>query len=130
MVDASLEPRVSGLGGVHIVRAAPARRECGSNFDATLVLDVQPARLVLRGDLDLHAGAQLTELASPYATKRMVVDLTDVDFIDSSGLNALLSLHATSASAGGALMVGPMSPVAERLFDLTGTLHYLRRGDC
>jgi len=96
-------------------------------FDATLVLDARPARLVLKGDLDLHTGAQLAELATPYAGRDLLMDLSEVEFVDSSGLNALLWLHRRSAACGGSLVVGPVSPNVEKVFQMTGVLEYLRQ---
>lgn len=62
------------------------------------------------GEIDLATVEQVERaLAAPAAAGlRVIVDLTGCDFIDSSGLRALVSARSTAAEAGGgiALVVG------------------------
>ncbi len=77
-----------------------------------------PGPLVrVRGDLDLETAPVLTEqlkaLLGPYLT---VVDLSDVEFMDSTGLGVLVGAHTESAARGGGLaLVGPQLRVQKIL---------------
>jgi anti-anti-sigma factor len=82
------------------------------------------ARVTLRGELDLdRAGAvatQLTDLAGQGASS-VIVDVSDLNFIDSSGLRALLSAREQLAGAGATLQLTDLSPAVERVLEMTGT---------
>jgi anti-anti-sigma factor len=93
-------------------------------MDRILRIDAQPAddtlTLFLRGELDL---ATLPEVRSAFARHAdgqvaIVVDLHDLDFIDSSGLRVLLELNATQLGPP-VRFQRPSEPVS-RLLDLTG----------
>ena len=76
-------------------------------------------RITVSGELDIGTAPHLREhtsrqLAEP--TELVVLDLTDVSFIDSSGLHVLLD---TAAQDDSRLRIVP-SPVCLRLFDITG----------
>jgi len=76
-------------------------------------------RITVSGELDIATAPQLREhtsrqLAEP--TELVVLDLTDVSFIDTSGLYVLVD---AAAQDDGRLRVVP-SPVCLRLFDLAG----------
>jgi anti-sigma B factor antagonist len=53
--------------------------------------------------------------------RRIVVDLRKLDFMDSSGLRALLTLHARASSDGFELGVVRGNPSVHRVFEVTGT---------
>ena len=75
------------------------------------------------GDLDLARADELSasvETVDLVPLQRVVVDLADVTFMDSTGLNALVRLHRRVAAVGGALAVTRPSPRVARLLDLTG----------
>ena len=82
--------------------------------------------LVLRvaGELDLESAATLqnrvSELLPPGGTE-VVLDLRQVEFIDSSGLRALLGLRDDAKRNGHALTLIPPPPLAQRVFEITGT---------
>ncbi|HZL64376.1 MAG TPA: STAS domain-containing protein, partial [Thermoleophilia bacterium] len=81
------------------------------------------AVVVAAGELDLHSSPPFKEAlvgAIEGAASRVVVDLTDVTFIDSSALGALIGGARRSALSGTELMiVCPPGSVA-RVIDLTG----------
>ncbi len=53
---------------------------------------------------------------------RVVVEMRDVSFMDSSGLRVLIAGYKAAESAGGALTVRDPSDVVVRLLDITGQL--------
>ena len=79
-------------------------------------------QLALVGELDLatlHVLEQ--ELDRIAATeKALVLDLRRLEFIDSSGLHALLRAHRRLGDAGGQLTIVRGPRAVERLFRLTG----------
>jgi anti-anti-sigma factor len=87
--------------------------------------------LIVRGDLDVGVGVEFVDavdkvLAGDQSNVEVVIELGDVDFIDSSGLRALLQLRQTY---GERVRVGAISPAVQRLLELTGTLEHFRLGD-
>src|SRR3954469_8509133 len=76
------------------------------------------------GELDLATAPKLCsalDAARIHRVKRLVIDLTGVDFCDSTGLRALLGASTELRFGGGRLAVVclPDGPVA-RLFDIVG----------
>ena len=55
-----------------------------------------------------------------------MIDLSAVEFIDSSGLRALLQLQQ---NFGGRVQIGAVSAAVQRLLELTGTLDHFRLGE-
>jgi len=81
------------------------------------------AVLRITGDLDIAveddaAAAVAAVLATEPAPAHLVLDLSAVEFMDSSGLRALLRIHNRH---GDQVRLGPVSAVVERLLELTGT---------
>ena len=56
--------------------------------------------------------------------ERLVVDLTETSYMDSSGLTALVVAHKRVRSRGGQLVVVNVDPSIGRTFEITG-LHLL-----
>lgn len=80
-------------------------------------------RIQVRGELDLSTSAELGEaLEREIAAGRSVlVDLSGVTFIDSTGLNTLIRAFRSSEANGAALMVSSDLPAqVSRVFEITG----------
>ena len=80
-------------------------------------------RVKVCGELDMSTSPQLDETLRREidAGNRVVVDLSEIAFIDSTGLNTLITALRAASSNGGALMVGPSLPAhVQRLFEITG----------
>ena len=89
--------------------------------------------LVVRGDLDVAIGVEFVDaveerLQADDAPRRVTVDLSEVEFIDSSGLRALLQLQQNYDDR---VRIGTVSAAVQRLLELTGTLEafHLRESD-
>ena len=82
------------------------------------------AQVTIRGELDLdradEVANQLSELSGQGATS-VIVDVTGLSFIDSSGLRALLSAREQLEAGGATMQVTNLSPAVERVLDMTGT---------
>ena len=93
--------------------------------------DVDGVRLLEAfGELDLAAAPKLCALidaARIQRRRRIVIDLTGVDFCDSTGLRALLGASTEMRVSGGRLAIACLAggPVA-RLFELVGAPESLR----
>jgi stage II sporulation protein AA (anti-sigma F factor antagonist) len=79
------------------------------------------SRVTLVGELDSgtaeHFARTVVELRTSGASQ-VVVDLSRVTFLDSSGINALVVSHDTAAAAGGSVIFAAPSEQTARLFDL------------
>ncbi|WP_329376532.1 STAS domain-containing protein [Streptomyces sp. NBC_01351] len=79
--------------------------------------------LRLGGELDHDTAEPLREALEAVSVEgggRLLVDFTDVDFCDSTGLNVLLRGRLTAEQAGARIeLVGLRRPV-ERMFRITG----------
>jgi anti-anti-sigma factor len=78
--------------------------------------------LHLTGELDPHTAPALqaalkTTLADEPSS--LVLDLTELTFIDSSGLRVLIDAHKAIAELGGELVVRNPSSTAQRLLEIT-----------
>ncbi|MDL5199209.1 STAS domain-containing protein [Streptomyces sp. ALI-76-A] len=91
------------------------------SIDHTAVDDVQV--VTLRGEIDHTVTKELSEvlLSHDGATPpRTVVDLSGVTFMDSSGINVLITVHRTARDAQGWLrLAGTQEPVL-RVLQLVG----------
>lgn len=90
---------------------------------ATTMTAPDAATVVLTGRLDAVAAPELTaELAALLAAGRthLVIDLSDVAFLDSAGLAVLVrSRRETRSQHGGVTLVSPASENAMRVLRLT-----------
>ncbi len=75
------------------------------------------AVLRVAGEVDLHVADALVGEALALEADRMVIDLADVTFIDSSGLHALLRIQRHVA---GGLALRNVTPVTARVLELAG----------
>ena len=94
--------------------------------------EVVPARDAVHlrpvGALDLATAPTLdAEIARlrDAGFRRIVVDLAKLDFMDSSGLRALLTLNAHASNDGFELGLIRGNPTVQRVFEVTGTTRLL-----
>ncbi len=77
----------------------------------------------LAGDFDVFASGRLRELLVRHLEAghvQLVLDLTDLKFIDSAGLRVLIDSDRDLRQAGGALTLRSPSKPVLRMLDLTG----------
>lgn len=73
------------------------------------------------GEIDSSNCEQLQAVLTDQAnTGQVDVDLSEVSFIDSSGLRALLLGHRVIGEAGGRMRITAASENVRRLFEITG----------
>jgi anti-anti-sigma factor len=86
------------------------------------------AVVVVSGELDLASGPQLEavlERLSGPPTELLVIDLREVEFMDSTGLSIIVKAHQRFADAGHRLALVRGAPQVQRLLDLTGVAERL-----
>jgi anti-anti-sigma factor len=80
--------------------------------------------VVAEGELDMAAAFQLESgvdrLLEDEAVDSVQLDLSEVGFVDSAGLGALLALRERAQDRGIALEISRASDPVRRLLDLTG----------
>lgn len=101
----------------------PGRRHEFGHGAVELVSNGELTKVVVSGDLDLSTVARVRlalESACEESSAKLVVDLSAVDFVDSHGLQLLVSTHRALAAEGGSLVVLPPAEHVQRVFTLTG----------
>ena len=74
------------------------------------------------GEIDLHTAPQLSEQLAALEESRtgeLVLDLTGVTFLDSSGLGVIVAAHRTVTAAGHQLKLVCVQPHIVRILKLT-----------
>jgi anti-sigma B factor antagonist len=85
--------------------------------------------LVLVGELDLASAPELegaVAAALEAGAQRIVLDLRRLDFIDASGLHAVVDASDACREQGCEFALVPGSRQVQRVFEMTGTLASLR----
>jgi len=80
--------------------------------------------VTVSGEIDLYTVPRLHgELSSALAgggPVRLVVDMTGVDFCDSTGMNVLLAAHRKAREQGGDLELAGPRPTVRKILQVTG----------
>jgi anti-anti-sigma factor len=94
-----------------------------ANFSMTESTGADGVRIELAGELDLSVAGRLSDrldaLAQPGA--RVVLDLSKLDFIDSSGINVIITYHRQAEPDGWTPLVEQQTtPPVRRVIDVMG----------
>lgn len=92
---------------------------------APLDITVTDEGLALAGELDAHTAPLLAEAISAADRERLCVDMSDVRFVDSSGLRVLIEAHQAALAQDRALSLANPSPAVTRLLEISGIDDYL-----
>ncbi|MFF5536371.1 STAS domain-containing protein [Streptomyces cinerochromogenes] len=95
----------------------------------TLQVQVRPLStdrhlVTVVGDLDLHTASRLADALQPLVLTgghSVLVDLSDVTFLDSTGLTCLIAVYRTARSTGARVALIAPSARVRRMLALTGT---------
>jgi anti-sigma B factor antagonist len=80
-------------------------------------------RVTLSGELDVSTIATVTDVLEQECGRqpsRIVIDLTQVDFVDSSALHAFVVANKRLEEHGGSLRITGVSDVIRRTFEIVG----------
>jgi anti-sigma B factor antagonist len=78
--------------------------------------------LAVKGELDLYVAGELKDRmaeATDAGTKMLVLDLSDVTFVDSMGLGVLVGGMKRLRAAGGELHLVVSAPEVQRILEIT-----------
>jgi anti-anti-sigma factor len=84
--------------------------------------------LLLDGELDPHTAPLLRDRidqALADNTTTLVLDVSGLRFIDSSGLRVIIGAHKDMAGRGGRLVLRSPTETTRRLLDITGLVDHL-----
>lgn len=99
------------------------------DFQVEVRREADAELITIRGELDLASGPQLQaalERVSPEDTRVVVIDLRELEFMDSTGLSIIVRAHQRLAGTGCELGLVRGSTQVQRLLDLTGVAERLR----
>lgn len=102
------------------------------SFSISSSIDGDTASIALHGELDLASAPALESSLNTIEQQtpgRLVIDLRDLRFMDSTGLRLLLQADARWRERGAQLVLRPGEPAVQRVFDVTGALDVLRFED-
>ena len=99
-----------------------AKRDKKPGFDSEF--DGRELKIKLRGEIDHHSAAavrvSLDDMIRSRLPKRLVIDMSGVDFMDSSGLGLIMGRYTLMQSLGGEVCVLDPSPATEKIMNLAG----------
>lgn len=77
--------------------------------------------LAIGGEIDLATAPELEAvLTEKVDGGKTIIDLSEVGFIDSTGLRVLLTVHEAAESAGGQIVLITAEGPVTKLFEITG----------
>jgi anti-sigma B factor antagonist len=82
-----------------------------------------------RGELDVATASRLEAALDPLVdsgASLIALDLSEVSFLDSSGLRTIVRTATALEDAGGRLVIDGVSPAVSRVLEVTGLLERLR----
>jgi anti-sigma B factor antagonist len=92
----------------------------------------QAELLILSGELDLSNCEQLYEhvrLAIDAGVRQLTCDMSDLAFVDSTGVSLFLSTHKRMQSLGGSFALRSLTPNVSRVLNIAGVLSTLVDSD-
>jgi anti-sigma B factor antagonist len=95
----------------------------GDDFRISVRDDDDAVTLTVEGEVDVATAPALRDelyRLIDRGTKRIVVDLGGMDFIDSTGLGVFVGALKRSREGGGELELRSLKPAARKIFDITG----------
>ncbi|AGB40560.1 anti-anti-sigma factor [Halobacteroides halobius DSM 5150] len=84
--------------------------------------------ITLDGEFDLHTAEKFKKRVGnkiAAGNTRIILDLGGVEFIDSSGLGAILSKYKKLDKMNGKLIVTNVTPQVKRIFEVSGILRII-----
>ncbi|MFB7353112.1 STAS domain-containing protein [Streptomyces gardneri] len=94
------------------------------NLDVDVeIRDDRTAVLTVEGELDMETAGRLEDLLTEQfgqGRRRLVLDLSALGFMDSSGLNILIRAVNRARETGGDLYLAAPTPAVRRILEITG----------
>ena len=102
--------------------------EAGPELQMTVTKEGGETVLALAGELDLYTSARLRERLSDLthgARPRIVVDLSELTFVDSTGLGTLVTALKRLRDVGGDMAIRAPTPATRRVIEISGLRHVI-----
>ena len=112
--------------------AAPTTPSGGGNLRVESLLVEGEAVLRLSGELDMHSAdlfAEAARLVPAHGIPTLVLDLSELSFIDSTGLRELVVAFTAQREIGGDLVLRAPSEHVRRVIDIVGLTDMLTMAD-
>jgi anti-sigma B factor antagonist len=93
--------------------------------DELLTITVVDGGLEIIGEIDGHTSPRLAEALATVADRPVRLDLSGVEFVDSSGLRVLIEAHQRAGETGGSITLVELSGPVARLLEVSGVDTYL-----
>jgi len=77
------------------------------------------------GEIDAYTAPAIAAAIASSRLATIELDMSGVEFVDSSGLRVVIEAHQQLLDNGGSLILVRPSPVVQRLFDISGVHEYL-----
>jgi anti-sigma B factor antagonist len=92
------------------------------DFSTEITQDAGRTVIHVRGEIDIATCERLRDAIEPFMAPQqsIVLDLSEVQFMDSSMLNLLVQARGRLTADGGSLILRNPSPVARQLLSLGG----------
>ena len=97
--------------------------------DSGARLDISPidGGVAVGGELDAHTSPQLAAALAelPPGDHDIIIDVGQIEFMDSSGLRVVIDVHQRAADAGRRLVLRQPSASVQRLLEVSGLSDHL-----
>lgn len=92
-----------------------------SGTDAVTITTDPEGVVVVTGEIDMASGPLVESAATAGGGSPVVIDVSGVTFIDSSGLRSLLAISRSATAANTTVTLRGVGPEVARLLEITGT---------
>lgn len=94
-----------------------------------LDISVTETGLALAGEIDAYTAPALAEAIGKCAQSHVLIDMSEVEFVDSSGLRVLIEAHQEAQTADRRIQLTNPSAAVSRLLEISGIDDYLNVTD-
>ncbi|MEO6653367.1 MAG: STAS domain-containing protein [Ilumatobacteraceae bacterium] len=92
---------------------------------SSLTITPTGSGLTVVGEIDAHTAPTLATAIADCDQHTVIVDMSSVDFVDSSGLRVLIEAHQAADQNGRSLQLANPSTAVSRLLEISGVSDYL-----
>lgn len=96
---------------------------------APLEISITGTGLTLAGEIDAYTAPALAEAIGQCELEHVLIDMGDVEFVDSSGLRVLIEAHQEAQAADRRIQLTNPSAAVSRLLEISGIDDYLNVAD-
>jgi anti-sigma B factor antagonist len=103
-----------------------------SSFELESVIGGTRTTVILRGEIDMLTAPDLEAVLRPLCAggpSEIVLDLSNVTFVDSTALRTIISAQQLCARAGSGLSLVPGPEQVQRVFEITGMYDHFQWQD-